>query len=180
MEVDSNLNTTVTMTTMTTLMYPLVQDPQARCNMPSLHVYVQVCSLVWAWLCLKFYWMSYLEIKKYASNFIIYFIPLKINNAIKNIYQLVLISCAILSLSPWPVTPLTIIQKSEKFRFPKRDWSQGLRIRDRAPVLYPAVSSRICLNMSIVGPNIFLSNLISFTLKMFFPQSEKPSCTPIV
>jgi hypothetical protein len=47
MEVDSNLNnTTVTMTTMTTLMYPLLQDPQARCNMPLLHVYVQVYSSV--------------------------------------------------------------------------------------------------------------------------------------
>jgi hypothetical protein len=46
MEVDSNLNTTVTMTTMTTLMYLLLQDPQARCNVPLLHVYVQVCSLV--------------------------------------------------------------------------------------------------------------------------------------
>jgi hypothetical protein len=46
MEVDSNLKTTVTMTTMTTLMYPLLQDPQARCNVPLLHVYVQVYSLV--------------------------------------------------------------------------------------------------------------------------------------
>jgi hypothetical protein len=39
---DSNLNMTVTMTTMTTLMYPLLQDPQARCNVALLHVYVQV------------------------------------------------------------------------------------------------------------------------------------------
>jgi hypothetical protein len=46
MEVDSNLNTTVTMTTMSTLMCPLLQDPQARCNVPLLHVYVQVYSLV--------------------------------------------------------------------------------------------------------------------------------------
>jgi hypothetical protein len=46
MEVDSNLHTTVTMTTMTTLMYPLLQDPQARCNVPLLHVYVQVYSSV--------------------------------------------------------------------------------------------------------------------------------------
>jgi hypothetical protein len=46
MEVDSNLNTMVTMTTMTTLMYPLLQDPQARCNVPLLHVYVLVYSLV--------------------------------------------------------------------------------------------------------------------------------------
>jgi hypothetical protein len=46
MEVDSNLNTAVTMTTMTTLMYPLLQDPQARCNVPLLHVHVQVYSLV--------------------------------------------------------------------------------------------------------------------------------------
>jgi hypothetical protein len=45
-EVNFNLNTTVTMTTMTTLMYPLLQDPQARCNVPLLHVYVQMCSLV--------------------------------------------------------------------------------------------------------------------------------------
>jgi hypothetical protein len=46
MEVDSNLNTTVTMTTMTTLMYPVPQDPQASCNVPLLYVYVQVYSLV--------------------------------------------------------------------------------------------------------------------------------------
>jgi hypothetical protein len=46
MEVDSNLNTTVTMTTMTTLMYPLLQDPQARCTVPLLRVYVQVYSSV--------------------------------------------------------------------------------------------------------------------------------------
>jgi hypothetical protein len=38
MEVDSNLNTTVTTTTMTTLMSPLLQDPQARCTVPLLHV----------------------------------------------------------------------------------------------------------------------------------------------
>jgi hypothetical protein len=38
MEVDSNLNTTVTMTTMTTLMYPLLRDPQAMCNVHLLHV----------------------------------------------------------------------------------------------------------------------------------------------
>jgi hypothetical protein len=46
MEVDPNLNTTVTMTTMTTLMYPLLQDPQTRCDVPLLHVYVQMYSLV--------------------------------------------------------------------------------------------------------------------------------------
>jgi hypothetical protein len=46
MEVDSNLNTTVTMTTVTILMYPLLQDPQARCNVPLLLVYVQVYSSV--------------------------------------------------------------------------------------------------------------------------------------
>jgi hypothetical protein len=46
MEVASNLNTTVTMTTMTTFIYPLLQDPQARCNVPLLYVYVQVYSLV--------------------------------------------------------------------------------------------------------------------------------------
>jgi hypothetical protein len=39
-------NMTVTMTTMTTLMYPLLQDPQAMCNVPLLPVYVQVYSLV--------------------------------------------------------------------------------------------------------------------------------------
>jgi hypothetical protein len=43
---DSNINTTVTMTTMTTLMYHPLQDPQARCKVPLLHVYVQVYSLV--------------------------------------------------------------------------------------------------------------------------------------
>jgi hypothetical protein len=42
----SNLNTTVTMTAMTTLSYPLLQDPQARCNVLLLHVYVHVYSLV--------------------------------------------------------------------------------------------------------------------------------------
>jgi hypothetical protein len=42
---DSNLNTTVTMT-MATLTYPLLQDPQATCNVPLLHVYVQVYNLV--------------------------------------------------------------------------------------------------------------------------------------
>jgi hypothetical protein len=31
---ESNLNMMVTMTTMTALMYPLLQDPQARCNGP--------------------------------------------------------------------------------------------------------------------------------------------------
>jgi hypothetical protein len=72
MEVDSNLNKTVTMTTMTTLMYPLLQYPQARCNVLLLQVYVQVYSLVWTCLCLKFYWMFYLEIKKYVSNFMVY------------------------------------------------------------------------------------------------------------
>jgi hypothetical protein len=41
-----NLNTTVTMTTMMILMCPFLQDPQARCNVPLLHVYVQVYSLV--------------------------------------------------------------------------------------------------------------------------------------
>jgi hypothetical protein len=39
-------NMTVTMTTMTTLTYSLVQDPQARCTVPLLHVYAQVYSLV--------------------------------------------------------------------------------------------------------------------------------------
>jgi hypothetical protein len=63
------------------------------------------------------------------------FIPLKINNAMNNICQLVLISCAILSLSSSPLIPLTAIPKSEKFRFPKRVWSQGFRIRDCVPVL---------------------------------------------
>jgi hypothetical protein len=114
MKVDSKLNTTVTMTTMTTLMYPLLQDPQARCNVPLLHVCVQVCSLVWACLCLKFYWMFYLEIKSTLVIWWSIFIPLKINNSMNNIYQLVLITCAILSLSSWPLIPLTTIPKSEK------------------------------------------------------------------
>jgi heme/copper-type cytochrome/quinol oxidase subunit 3 len=112
------------MTTMTTLLYPLLQDPQARCNVALLHVYAHVCSLVWACLCLKIYWMFYLEILWSI------FIPLKINNAMNNIYQLVLISCAILLLSSWPLIPPTTIPKSEKFRLPKRVWSQGFRIRD--------------------------------------------------
>jgi hypothetical protein len=106
MEVDFNLNTTVTMTTMTTLMYPVLQDPRAKCNVPLLHVNVQVYSLVWACLCLKFYWMFYLEIKSTLIILWSAFIPLKINNAINSIYQLVLISCAILSLSFWPLIPL--------------------------------------------------------------------------
>jgi hypothetical protein len=134
MEVDSNLNTTVTMTTMTTLMYPLLQDPQARCNVPLLHVYVQVYNLVWACLCLKIYWMFYLEIKSTLVILWSVFIPLKINNAINNIYQLALITCAILSLSSWPLIPLTTIPKSEKFRFSKLVWSQEFRIRDCVPV----------------------------------------------
>jgi hypothetical protein len=107
MDVDSNLNTTVTMTTMTTLMYHVLQDSEARCNVPLLHVYVQVYSLVWACLCLKFYWMLYLEIKRMLVILWSIFIPLKINNEMNNIYQLVLISCAILSLSSWPLIPLT-------------------------------------------------------------------------
>jgi hypothetical protein len=134
MEVDSNLNTTVTMTTITILMYPLLQGPQARCNVPLLHVYVQVYSLVWACLCLKFYRMFYLEMKSTLVILWSIFIPLKINNAMNKIYQLVLISCAILSLSSWPLIPLTTIPKSEKFRLPKRVWSQGFRIRDSVPV----------------------------------------------
>jgi hypothetical protein len=101
------------------LMYPLLQDPQAMCNVPLLPVYVQVYSLVWACLCLKFY----LEILWSI------FISLKINNAMNNIYQLVLISCAILSLSSWSLFPLTTFPKSEQFRFPKRVWSQGFRMR---------------------------------------------------
>jgi hypothetical protein len=80
--------------------YPLLQDPQATCNVPLLHVYVQVDSLVWACLCLKFeVSVPYLEIKSTIVILWSIFIPLKINNAINNIYQLVLISCAILSLS---------------------------------------------------------------------------------
>jgi hypothetical protein len=142
MEVDSNLNTTVTMTTITTSMYPLLQDPQARCNVPVLHVYVQVYSLVWACLCLKFYWMFYLEIKSTLVILWSVFIPPKINNAMNNIYQLVLISCAILSLSSWLLIPLTTIPKSEKFRFPKRVWSQGFRIRDCVPV-HIVISSQV-------------------------------------
>jgi hypothetical protein len=139
MEVDSNLNTTVTMTTMTTLMSPLLQDTQASCNVPLLHVYVQVYSLVWACLCLKFYWMFYLEIKSTQVILWSIFIPLKINNAVNNIYHLVLISCAIISLSSWPLIPLTTITKSEKFRLPKCVWSQGFRIRDCVPVFMNSV-----------------------------------------
>jgi hypothetical protein len=135
MEVDSNLNTTVTMTTMKTLMYPLLQDPQARCKVHLLHVYVQVYSLVWACLCLNFHWMFYLQIKSTLVILWSIFIPLKINNAMNNIYQLVLITCAILSLSSWPLIPQFTIPKSEKFRFPKRVWSQGFRIRDCVPIL---------------------------------------------
>jgi hypothetical protein len=123
------------MTTMTTLMYPLLQDLQARCNVPLLHVYVQVYSLVWACLCLKFYWVSYLEIKSTLIILWSIFIPIKINNAMNNIYQSVPISCAIRSLSSWHLIPLTTIPKSEKFRFPKRVWSQGFRIRDSVPEL---------------------------------------------
>jgi hypothetical protein len=123
------------MTTMTILMYSLLQDPQARCNVPLLRVYVQVYSLVWACLCLKFYWMFYLEIKSTLVILWSAFIPLKINNAMNNIYQLVLISCEILSLSSWPLISLTTIPKSEKFRFPKRVWSQRFRIRDCVPVI---------------------------------------------
>jgi hypothetical protein len=94
-----------------------------------------VYSLVWASLCLKFYLMFYLEIKSTIVILWSIFIPLKINNAINNIYQLVLISCAILSLISWPLIPLTTIPKSEKFRFPKRVWSHGFRIRDCVPVV---------------------------------------------
>jgi hypothetical protein len=107
----------------------------ARCNVPLLHVYIQVYSLVWACLCLKFYWIFYLEIKSTLVILWSIFIPLKINNAINHIYQLVLITCAIFSLSSWPLIPLTTNPKSEKFRFPKRVWSQGFRIRDCVPVL---------------------------------------------
>jgi hypothetical protein len=78
--------------------------------------------------------MFYLEIKSTLVILWSIFIPL-INNAMNNIYQLVLISCAILSLSPWPLIPLTTIPKSENFRFQKRVWSQGFRIRDCVPVL---------------------------------------------
>jgi hypothetical protein len=115
-------------------MYPLLQDPQARCNVSLLLVYVQVYSLVWACLCLKFYWMFYLEIKSTLVVLWSIFIPLKISNAMNNIYQLVLISCAKLSLSSWLLIPLTTISKSEKFRFSKRVWPQGFRIRDCVPV----------------------------------------------
>jgi hypothetical protein len=135
MEVNSKLNTTVAMTTMTTLTYPLLQDSQARCNVPLLPVYVQVYSSVWACLCLKFYWTFYLEIKSTLVILWSIFIPLTINKGINNIYQLVLISCAILSLSSWPLFPLPTIPKSEKFRFPKCVWSQRFRIRDYVPVL---------------------------------------------
>jgi hypothetical protein len=116
MEVDSNLNTTVTMTTMTTLTYPLLQVPQARCNVPLLHVYVHVYNLVWACLSLKFYWKFYLELKSTLVILWAIFIPLKIYNAMNNIYQLVLIRCAIHSLSSWYLIPLTTIPKNSDFR----------------------------------------------------------------
>jgi hypothetical protein len=87
------------------VVYPLLQDPQARCNVPLLHVYVQVYRLVWARLCLKFYWMFYLEIKSTLVILWSIVIPIKINNAMNNIYQLVLIRCAILLLSFWPLIP---------------------------------------------------------------------------
>jgi hypothetical protein len=154
----SNLNTTVTMTTMTTLMYHLLQDPQARCNVPLLHVYVQVYSLVWACLCLTFYWMFYLEIKSTLVILWSIFIPLKINNAMNNIYQLILTTRAILSLSSWPLIPLTTITKSEKFRFPKHVWFQGFRIRDSVPVL----SSRLCLRL----PSLLFS--LGFPTEMLY------------
>jgi hypothetical protein len=66
----------------------------------------KVNSLVWACLCLKFYWMFYLEIKNTLVILWSVFMPLKLNNAMNNIYQLVLISCAILSLSSWLLIPL--------------------------------------------------------------------------
>jgi hypothetical protein len=93
--------------------------------------------------------MFYLEIKSTLVILWSVFILLKINNAMNNIYQLVLISCTILSLSSWPLTPLTTIPKSEKFRFPKRVWSQGSRIRDCVPVIYFYV---IQLTMSLNVP----------------------------
>jgi hypothetical protein len=48
MKVYSSLNKTVTVTTMTTLMYPLLQDLEARCNVLLLYVrvYVQRYKLV--------------------------------------------------------------------------------------------------------------------------------------
>jgi hypothetical protein len=73
--------------------------------------------------------MFYLEIKSTLVILWSIFIPLKINNAMNNIYQLVLISCAI-------QYPLTTTPKSEKFRFPKRVWSQRFRIRDCVHVLH--------------------------------------------
>jgi hypothetical protein len=119
----------------------------ARCNVPLLHVYVHVYSLVWACLCLKFYWMFYLEIKGTLVILWSIFIPLKINNAMNNIYQLVLISCATLSLSSWLLTPPTTILKSKKFQFPKRVWSQGFRIRDCIPV--PQLKYVSCIQQDV-------------------------------
>jgi hypothetical protein len=62
----------VTMTTMTTLMYPVLQDPQARCNVPLLHVYVQLgLSLLMFEVLLN----VLLRNKKHASNFMVYLYP---------------------------------------------------------------------------------------------------------
>jgi hypothetical protein len=142
------------------LTYSLVQDPQARCTVPLLHVYAQVYSLVWACLCLRFNWMFYLEIKSTLVILWSIFIPLKINNAMNNIYQLALISCAILSLSSWPLIPLTTIPKSEKFRFPKRVWSQGFRIRDCVPVLHSLPSIHLDSEVKFAnGRNCYLARL---------------------
>jgi hypothetical protein len=114
---------------------PTSVSQSARCNVPLLYVYVQVYSLVWACLCFKFYWMFYVEIKSTLVILWCIFIPFKINNAMNSIYQLVLISCANTFAKLLTISPLTTITKSEKFQFPKRDWSQGFRIRDSVPYI---------------------------------------------
>jgi hypothetical protein len=133
----------------------------ARCNVPLLHVYVHVYSLVWACLCSKFY----LEIKSTLVILWSIFIPLKINNAMKNIYQLVLISCAILSLSSWPLIPPTTSPKSEKFRFPKRVWSQGFQIRDCVPVFYFYTYIDLCYSLHHASLKFIISSI--HTVKLY-------------
>jgi hypothetical protein len=91
--------------------------------------------------------MFYLQTKSTLVVLWSIFIPLKIKSAKNNIYQLVPISFAILSLSSWPLIPLITIPKSEKFRFPKRVWFQGFRIRDCVPVVYLSVHNFFYCNI---------------------------------
>jgi hypothetical protein len=159
---------------------PVSVSQSARWNVPLLHVYVQVYSLVWACLYLNFYWIFYLEIKSTLVILWPIFIPLKINNAMNNIYQLVLISCAILSLSSWPLIPLTTILKSEKFRFLKRVWSQGFRIRDCVPVITCWYRCRLCNCLSdffsffLGGRYRTVKNSQLYCLPTFFTSTGLP------